>query len=48
MRHFVLGGEDLHDDEDTRQVTILTDDERPVVIYDEKTRTGGTREQDER
>ncbi len=39
LRHFVLGGADLHDDEDQRQVTILTDDERPVVIYDEKTRT---------
>ena len=39
LRHFVLGGTDLHDDDDARQVTILTDDERPVVIYDEKTRT---------
>lgn len=39
LRHFVLGGRDLHDDDDGRQVTILTDDERPVVIYDEKTRT---------
>lgn len=38
-RHFVLGGDDLHDDDDARQVTILTDDERPVVIYDDKTRT---------
>ncbi|MBV6658057.1 MAG: manganese/iron ABC transporter ATP-binding protein [Devosiaceae bacterium] len=39
LRHFVLGGEDLHDDDDARQVTILTDDERPMVIYDDKTRT---------
>lgn len=39
LRHFVLGGQDLHDDDDTRQVTILTDDERPMVIYDDKTRT---------
>jgi manganese/iron transport system ATP-binding protein len=39
LRHFVLGGDDLHDDDDARQVTILTDDERPVVIYDDKTRT---------
>ncbi len=36
LRHFVLGGSDLHDDEDTRQVTVITDDERPFVIYDKK------------
>jgi manganese/iron transport system ATP-binding protein len=36
LRHFVLGGADLHDDEDARQVTVLTDDERPFVIYDKK------------
>ena len=35
LRHFVLGGSDLHDDEDPRQVTVLTDDERPFVIYGE-------------
>ncbi|MEN8839951.1 MAG: manganese/iron ABC transporter ATP-binding protein [Octadecabacter sp.] len=39
LRHFVLGGDDLHDDDDERKVTILTDDERPFVIYDDKTRT---------
>lgn len=39
LRHFVLGGADLHDDEDERQITILTDDERPFVTYDDKTRT---------
>ena len=36
LRHFVLGGADLHDDEDARQVTVLTDDERPFVIYGDK------------
>lgn len=36
LRHFVLGGSDLHDDEDARQITVLTDDERPFVIYDKK------------
>lgn len=36
LRHFVLGGTDLHDDEDARQITVLTDDERPFVIYDKK------------
>ncbi len=39
LRHFVLGGNDLHDDDDERKVTILTDDERPFVIYDDKTKT---------
>jgi manganese/iron transport system ATP-binding protein len=34
----VLGGDELHDDADRRQVTILTDDERPMVIYDDRTR----------
>ncbi|MEZ5810250.1 MAG: manganese/iron ABC transporter ATP-binding protein [Rhizobiaceae bacterium] len=35
LRQFTLGGTDLHDDEDSRQVTVLTDDERPFVIYGE-------------
>jgi len=35
LRHFILGGTDLHDDEDPREVTIITDDERPFVIYGE-------------
>ncbi|MBE1206401.1 manganese/iron ABC transporter ATP-binding protein [Aminobacter carboxidus] len=33
LRQFILGGAELHDDADTRQVTVLTDDERPFVIY---------------
>ncbi len=37
LRHFTLGGTELHDDEDAREVTILTDDERPFVQYGEKT-----------
>lgn len=36
LRHFVLGGKDLHDDDDGRQITVITDDERPFVVYDEK------------
>ena len=36
LRHFTLGGNTLHDDEDGREVTILTDDERPFVQYGEK------------
>ncbi|MBU4528891.1 MAG: manganese/iron ABC transporter ATP-binding protein [Hoeflea sp.] len=38
LRHFTLGGQDLHDDDDKRQVTVLTDDERPFVIYGEAAR----------
>jgi manganese/iron transport system ATP-binding protein len=34
LRHFVLGGADLHDDDDTRTVSVFTDDEKPFVIYD--------------
>jgi manganese/iron transport system ATP-binding protein len=37
LRHFTLGGEALHDDEDSRAVTIFTDDERPFVQYGDKT-----------
>lgn len=33
LRHFRLSGGDLHDDDDARGVTVLTDDERPVVFY---------------
>ena len=35
LRHFILGGHDLHDDEDKRSVKVITDDERPFVIYGE-------------
>jgi len=35
LRHFILGGHDLHDDEDKRSITVITDDERPFVIYGE-------------
>ncbi len=35
LRHFTLGGADLHDDDDAREVRIITDDERPFVIYGE-------------
>ena len=36
LRHFILGGHDLHDDEDRRTVKVITDDERPFVIYSEE------------
>lgn len=33
LRHFSLGGATLHDDDDPREVSIITDDERPFVHY---------------
>ena len=36
LRHFVLAGAGLHDDDDPRHLTVLTDDERPLVMYGEK------------
>ncbi|MCJ8300298.1 MAG: manganese/iron ABC transporter ATP-binding protein, partial [Pseudomonadales bacterium] len=36
LRRFVLSASNLHDDADTREVTVITDDERPVVLYGEK------------
>ncbi|MEO0387771.1 MAG: manganese/iron ABC transporter ATP-binding protein [Pseudomonadota bacterium] len=38
LRHFVLGGADLHhdDDADQRQITVISDDERPFVMYEDK------------
>lgn len=35
LRRYTLGGAELHEDAetDTRRVTVLTDDERPFVIY---------------
>lgn len=33
LRHFTLGGDELHEDDDPREVRIITDDERPFVHY---------------
>ena len=38
LRHFRLTGGALHDDDDPRGVTVLTDDERPLVFYGDKDR----------
>ena len=35
LRHHQLIGREIHDDEDARGVTVLTDDERPLVFYGE-------------
>ncbi|SON57164.1 Chelated iron transport system membrane protein YfeB [Hartmannibacter diazotrophicus] len=39
LRHFMLEGERLHDDADPRKLDIITDDERPLVIYGNEART---------
>jgi manganese/iron transport system ATP-binding protein len=33
LRNFSMGGTALHDDKDSRRLTVLTDDERPLVLY---------------
>ena len=38
LRHFVLGGRDLHEDRDSRRLSIFSDDERPVIFYGEEGR----------
>jgi manganese/iron transport system ATP-binding protein len=37
LRHFRLAGSALHDDDDVRGLTVLTDDERPLVFYGDRT-----------
>ncbi len=50
LRHFVFGGTDLHDDEDARHIAVITDDERPLVMYGDKDnmehRRSGTNDDD--
>lgn len=36
LRHYTLGGADLHEDDDAREIRIITDDERPFVQYGRK------------
>jgi len=38
LRNFELGGRALHEDDDARRLTVLTDDERPLVFYGDKPR----------
>ena len=44
LRRYTLAGADLHEDEDTRKLTVLTDDERPFVIYGDHNGSGGEKE----
>jgi manganese/iron transport system ATP-binding protein len=43
LRHFMLEGAQLHDDEDPRKLEVYTDDERALVIYDDRTHTAEAR-----
>ena len=44
LRHFTLGGADLHEDDDARKLSILTDDERPFVQYGDEVRVSEKQE----
>ncbi|MCG3862668.1 MULTISPECIES: manganese/iron ABC transporter ATP-binding protein [unclassified Photobacterium] len=35
LRHFILSGKDLHEDDDSRKLSVISDHERPVVMYGE-------------
>jgi manganese/iron transport system ATP-binding protein len=39
LRHFLLEGPRLHDDADPRRLEVYSDDERPLVVYDDRART---------
>lgn len=41
LRRITLGGDALHEDDDPRQISILSDDERPLVQYGDRTHTSG-------
>ena len=41
LRHFTLGGDALHDDDDPRELRIITDDERPFVQYSQRKSKSG-------
>lgn len=41
LRQFHIAGAALHDDDDRRSVTVLTDDERPAVFYGEPGKPSG-------
>lgn len=41
LRRFRLEGGELHDDDDRRSVTVLTDDESPLVYYGDRRTEGG-------
>ena len=47
LRRFRLEGTQLHDDDDARGLTVLTDDERPAVFYGDSRRDHGPKAREE-
>ena len=43
LRRFQLEGTQLHEDDDRRELTVITDDERPAVFYGEGRRDAAPR-----
>ena len=48
LRRFRLEGTQLHEDDDARGLTVLTDDERPAVFYGDSRRDHGPKTREER
>ncbi|CAD7030812.1 manganese/iron transporter ATP-binding protein [Pseudorhizobium halotolerans] len=44
LRHFILSGTDLHDDADPRHLKVISDDERPFVVYGDRQQKQKTRD----
>jgi manganese/iron transport system ATP-binding protein len=47
LRRFRLEGTQLHDDDDARGLTVLTDDERPAVFYGDRSQDRGPKTREE-
>ncbi|MBX2881673.1 MAG: manganese/iron ABC transporter ATP-binding protein [Granulosicoccus sp.] len=43
LRFHVLGSHQLHDDDDQREVTVISDDERPFVLYGDREKDDNAR-----
>jgi manganese/iron transport system ATP-binding protein len=48
LRRFQLEGTHLHDDDDRRELTVLTDDERPAVFYGDSRRDHAPKQRPEK
>ncbi|HGJ5873109.1 MULTISPECIES: manganese/iron ABC transporter ATP-binding protein [Arsenophonus] len=48
LRHINLSGADLHDDDDPRSLTVITDDERAAVFYGHHEQTSVIKKQPEK
>jgi manganese/iron transport system ATP-binding protein len=48
LRRFRLEGTQLHEDDDVRGLTVLTDDERPAVFYGDSREDAGPKPREEK